>query len=83
MLNNMCMECKKFKNGCEGTECQTWTGCVYRETDANVMRRYHAALKKIGTLNVLKLPEPVKEILKQAMNLETKVDLLQQITNAK
>lgn len=83
MLNNMCMECKKFKNSCDGTECQSWTGCIYRETDGEIMCRYHAALKQIGTLNVLKLPEPVKEILKQATSLETKVKLLEKIASAK
>lgn len=30
-LNVMCLDCKKRGNGCDGTTCKTWTGCVYRE----------------------------------------------------
>lgn len=30
-LNSMCIDCAKYNNGCSGTTCQTWTGCIYRE----------------------------------------------------
>lgn len=36
MLNEMCLDCKKLNNGCNGTECQTWTGCVYKEKDEGI-----------------------------------------------
>lgn len=32
-LNCMCFDCKLLKNGCEGTTCQSWTGCIYKEKD--------------------------------------------------
>lgn len=31
MLNSMCIDCKKLNNGCKGTDCLAWTGCIYRE----------------------------------------------------
>lgn len=33
MLNSMCYDCLKLHNGCKGTECQAWTGCLYKEQD--------------------------------------------------
>lgn len=30
-LNVMCFNCKNLGNGCNGTTCKTWTGCVYIE----------------------------------------------------
>lgn len=33
MLNPICCDCKKLNNGCKGTECQAWTGCLYKEKD--------------------------------------------------
>lgn len=30
-INSMCYHCKKWFNGCAGTQNQTWTGCIYRE----------------------------------------------------
>lgn len=32
-LNNMCETCAKLGKDCNGTTCQTWTGCVYRVED--------------------------------------------------
>ena len=32
-LNNMCETCARLGKDCEGTTCQTWTGCVYRQED--------------------------------------------------
>lgn len=31
-LNSMCENCACLGNTCNGTTCQTWTGCVYRKT---------------------------------------------------
>lgn len=41
--------------------------------------RYQGAIKKIGTLNLLNLPEDVKAILKETNNFETKVKMLEKI----
>lgn len=30
-LNTMCFDCLECGKGCNGTTCQTWTGCVYRK----------------------------------------------------
>lgn len=29
-VNKMCLTCSKLGNGCKGTICQTWTGCIYK-----------------------------------------------------
>lgn len=29
-INCMCANCSRPKNDCNGTRCQTWTGCVYK-----------------------------------------------------
>ena len=31
-LNRMCANCLKLGKECEGTTCQTWTGCVFKVT---------------------------------------------------
>lgn len=31
-LNPICTDCTKCGNGCNGTTCQTWTGCIFRTT---------------------------------------------------
>lgn len=31
MTNNICNNCANLGINCNGTECQTWTGCVYRK----------------------------------------------------
>ena len=31
-MNRMCADCLKLGNGCKGTTCQTWTGCVFKVT---------------------------------------------------
>lgn len=31
-INRMCAGCLKLGNGCKGTTCQTWTGCVFKVT---------------------------------------------------
>lgn len=38
-MNSMCADCLKRGNGCNGTTCQTWTGCVYRVTILDEMKR--------------------------------------------
>lgn len=30
-LNPICVDCKRRGATCDGTTCQTWTGCIYRE----------------------------------------------------
>lgn len=30
ILNSMCINCLERGKTCDGTTCQTWTGCVYR-----------------------------------------------------
>ena len=29
-VNRMCLTCSKLGNICNGTTCQTWTGCIYK-----------------------------------------------------
>lgn len=29
-VNRMCITCSKLGNGCKGTTCKTWTGCIYK-----------------------------------------------------
>ena len=31
MFNSMCVNCLEHGKSCDGTTCQTWTGCVYRK----------------------------------------------------
>lgn len=31
VLNSICNDCVYLGNTCNGTTCQTWTGCVYRK----------------------------------------------------
>lgn len=31
-LNSMCLNCLNRGKSCEGTTCQTWTGCIFRKT---------------------------------------------------
>lgn len=42
-------------------------------------KQYEAALKKIGTVNLLNLPEEIKEALKEVTDIETKVKMLEAI----
>ena len=30
-VNRMCLSCLGWRNGCTGTNNQTWTGCIYRK----------------------------------------------------
>lgn len=35
-INTMCPDCTRFGKDCQGTSCQTWTGCIYKKrTDAD------------------------------------------------
>lgn len=38
-VNNICKDCIKWGNGCNGTTNPVWTGCVLRVTTADVTRR--------------------------------------------
>lgn len=33
-INPMCTDCVRRGSDCDGTTCETWTGCIYRETAA-------------------------------------------------
>lgn len=33
-LNSICANCAKLNNGCNGTTCKVYTGCVWREVKA-------------------------------------------------
>lgn len=47
MLNTICLDCKKLNNGCKGTECKTWTGCIYKEkTELNAIDKIKADTRK-------------------------------------
>ena len=37
-VNNICKDCIKLGNGCNGTTNPVWTGCVLRVTPADVAR---------------------------------------------
>lgn len=45
-LNRMCSNCLKLGKGCNGTTCQTWTGCVYRVTILDEMKRQAAEINR-------------------------------------
>ena len=42
-------------------------------------KRYQAAIAKIGHTRLLNLPEQIKELLKNAKDLKTKTELLEEI----
>lgn len=39
MLNSICKNCARLGIDCEGTECQIWTGCVYKENVQQTLKR--------------------------------------------
>ena len=44
MVNSMCVDCRRYKNECQGTKALFWTGCVWKErvkTEQRPMGRYH------------------------------------------
>ena len=45
-MNRMCADCLKLGNDCKGTTCQTLTGCVYRVTILDEMKRQAAELNR-------------------------------------
>lgn len=47
MLNNMCKDCVKLNNGCQGTTCQTWTGCALKKSVEQSKKEFKAALKQL------------------------------------
>ena len=50
-LNCMCFDCKLLKNGCEGTTCQAWTGCIYKEKDESKKGMMYTEKNPIWNLN--------------------------------
>lgn len=44
-----------------------------------IEKRYHDAIKKIGTEKLLNLPPQVKEVLKSTTDLEVKTEMLEMI----
>ena len=43
--NSICQDCTRLGRDCPGTTCKTWTGCVYRTTEAKEaykMNKYYA-----------------------------------------
>lgn len=47
MLNTMCKNCAKLEISCNGIECQTWTGCVYRESFKKALKRTLSELSEL------------------------------------
>ena len=45
-MNRMCADCLKLGKECNGTTCQTWTGCVYRVTILDEMKRQAAEINR-------------------------------------
>ena len=45
-------------------------------------KRYTAVLNRLRVPTLMKLPEPIKEILKGVTDLKTKVELLESIADA-
>lgn len=42
-LNKMCETCARLNNGCNGTQCQVWTGCVrYVRDSAKALKQQKA-----------------------------------------
>lgn len=66
-LNPMCMDCQKLQNGCEGTSCQSWTGCIFKDkSDENLV----AVIK-----------ENTKQYLKNLGYSEEQTDFVQDIVS--
>lgn len=59
-LNNMCETCARLGKDCEGTTCQTWTGCVYRQEDKE--KRIFAIYKRdlIKTARITGRPQELR-----------------------
>lgn len=47
MLNRMCKNCARLGIDCKGTECQTWSGCVYKENAQQTLKRMLSDLSEL------------------------------------
>lgn len=47
MMNSMCRNCARLGIDCKGTECQTWSGCVYKENAQQTLNRMLAKLSEL------------------------------------
>lgn len=47
MMNNMCKNCARLGIDCKGTECQTWSGCVYKENAQQTLKRMMEELERL------------------------------------
>lgn len=50
-INCMCFDCKKYKNNCEGTTCQAWTGCLFKEADESKKGMLYTEKNNLWNLN--------------------------------
>ena len=57
---------------------KTWT-----PEENDLIKRWSAAIKAIGTDGLLSLPEEIKQILQKPMDLKTKTLLLEEIARVK
>lgn len=51
MLNLMCKNCAWLGIDCDGTECQTWTGCGYKEDLKKALKRTLAELSELEAVS--------------------------------
>lgn len=62
MLNKMCKDCNRLNNGCNGSQCQTWTGCTrYLRDSAKVKRQKIIALEEYKKAKEKYFETPSKE----------------------
>lgn len=47
MINSMCKNCARLGIDCNGTECQTWSGCIYKENTQQTLKRMLAVLSEL------------------------------------
>lgn len=47
MMNSMCRDCARLGIDCKGTECQTWSGCVYKENAQQTLKRLISEFSKL------------------------------------
>lgn len=50
-VNYMCFDCKNYKNNCDGTTCQAWTGCLFKETDESKKGMLYTEKNNLWNLN--------------------------------
>lgn len=47
MMNSMCKNCERLGIDCKGTEFRTWSGCVYKETAQQALKRMLLRLSEL------------------------------------